>query len=108
MDVIMVIVLYRIIHLNKRSITWVIRDGKVISPTIIIIRIICLKHGEVIIIKVLGGNKMLVHLTGKLIFKNNHYMLQSKRKRANWRIPWRNLCKHLFPIKRILKLRSEI
>jgi len=49
----------RIIHLKKRYNTWVIKEGNVVSPTIIIIRIIRLKNGEAIKIKVLGGNTQL-------------------------------------------------
>jgi len=80
-----VIIQTRVIHLKKRSITWVIRENNVVSP--IIIKIICLKVGEPIRTKVLGGNKMLVHLTGKALLNNNHSILQLKRERAYWRIP---------------------
>jgi len=96
-----VIVPFRIIHLKNRSITWAIREGKVGFPTIIII----LKDGEAIIIKFFGGNKMLVNLTSKTLFNNNnHYILQFRREQTNWKILWRNLCKHHSLIKVILTL----
>jgi len=73
------------------------------SPIIIII----LKVGEAIKIKVLDGNKMLVHLVSKAPFNNNnHYILYLRRGQVNWRIPC--LCKHHCPTKRILTLLFEV
>jgi len=69
---------------------------------------ICLKVGEAIKIKVLGENKMLVHLiSNALINDNNHFILQFRKEQANWKIPWRNLCNYLCLIGRILKLQLE-
>jgi len=63
--------------MQKRFIIWEIKEGKVGSLIIIII----LKVEEATKIKILGGNKMLVHLTSKDFFnnKNNHYILQFQK-----------------------------
>jgi len=53
----MVSVLFKIIYLKKRFIIWEIKEGKMGSPIIIII----LKVRETIKIKLLGGNKILIH-----------------------------------------------
>ena len=101
----MVIVPIKTTHIKQNSIIWAIREGKVASPTII--KIIYLMVEEVIKIKVLDGNKMLVHLIGKDPMNNkNHFILQFMREQVNWRTPWRNLCKHLCLI-RILKVQLE-
>jgi len=57
----------------------------VISPTTNI-KIICIKVGKAIRIKVLDGN-MLIHPTHNLIFNDNHFILQFRRERVHWRIP---------------------
>jgi len=50
-----------------------------------IIRIMHLKGGETIKVKVLGGNRTLVHLIGSPLFSNNN-SLQLKIEQPSWKI----------------------
>jgi len=99
--------LIRIIIHMKRLIIWAIKEGKVSSQVTMKI-IICLKDGGAIRIRALDGNRMPTHLTGNLAFSSNNKFLQIMTGPLSWRRPWRNLCKLLWPIRKILKLLSEI
>jgi len=61
-----------------------IKVDKVIFLEIIII--IHLKGGETIKVKVLSGNRMLVHLIGNPLFSSNNNSLQLKIKQLSWKI----------------------
>jgi len=60
----------------------------VVSPTTIII----VNVGEAIIMKLLGGIKIVVHPTSKVLSNNNNnpYIFQLLKDWTNLKIPWKN------------------
>jgi len=90
---------------KKRFNIWEIKVDKVVFLEIIII--MHLKGRETIRVKVLGGNRMLVHLIGSPLFSNNN-SLQLKIEQPSWKILWKSSCKPLWLIRRIQRPLSEV